>query len=120
MKPIKSYKDLEIWQEGIQLVNTVYTLTSRFPKEEIYGLTSQMRRAAVSVPTNIAEGYARHHRAELRQFLYIALGSSAELDTLSVVSSQGGYVSQEELSTGLDQPLTRLRYKTLALLRRLK
>ena len=120
MKPIRSYKDLEIWQEGIELVTTVYKLTNDFPKEELYGLTSQLRRAAVSVPANIAEGYARNHRAELRQFLYIALASLAELETLSIIAVRLGYTSQGDFSARTEQPLTQLRYKTLAFLRSLK
>lgn len=120
MKPIKSYKDLEIWQEGIQFVRKIYALTNAFPREELYGLTSQMRRAAVSVPANIAEGYVRNHRAELRQFLYIALGSLAELETLSVVACQLGYITQDQFSSEIERPLPQLRYKTLALLRCLR
>ena len=120
MNPIKSYKDLEIWQEGIELVGTVYKLTSTFPKDELYGLTSQMRRAAVSVPSNIAEGYARHHRPELRQFLYVSLGSLAELETLSIVAARLGYIDAKNFSTTVEQPLVRLRHKTLALLRCLR
>lgn len=120
VRPIKSYKDLEIWQEGLRLVNVVYKLTSVFPKEETYGLTSQLRRAALSVPSNMAEGYARNHRAELRQFLYIALGSLAELETLGLVACQLGYIGQSDLSAEFEQPLAQLRYKTLAFLRSLK
>ena len=120
MKPIKSYRDLEIWQEGIRLVNTIYKLTSTFPKDESYGLISQMRRAAVSVPVNIAEGYARNHRAELRQFLYVALGSLAELETLSIVACQLSYLSQACLSRELESSIAVLRFKTLAFLRHLR
>ena len=120
MKPIKSYKDLEIWQEGIQLISTVYKSTSTFPRDELYGLTSQMRRAAVSTPTNIAEGYTRNHRAELRQFLYISLGSLAEVETLVVVSVQLGYVDQRRASVELEQPLTQLHHRILAFLRCLR
>jgi four helix bundle protein len=117
---IKSYKDLEIWQEGIRLVREIYALTKEFPKEELYGLTSQMRRAAVSIPANIAEGYARHHRNEYRQFLYITLGSLAELETLGIVSCELTLLAPEQLTQYFDQPIASLRNKTLALLRRLK
>ena len=120
VKPIRSYQDLEIWQEGIQLVSQVYNMTKEFPREENYGLTSQMRRAAVSVPTNITEGYARNHRAELRQFLYIALGSLAELETLGIVASELGYIERDQVTTTFAQPFTRLRHRTLALLRKLR
>jgi len=78
---IKSYKDLEIWQESMEIVKKVYKITTQLPKEEIYGLISQLRRAAISVPSNIAEGQQRQHRNEFRQFLYQSLGSLAELET---------------------------------------
>ncbi len=74
---IKSFKDLKIWQKGIEIVKDVYDITKSFPKEELYGLTSQMRRCAVSIPSNIAEGFKRYHNKEFKQFLYITLGSSA-------------------------------------------
>jgi len=77
---IKNFEDLRIWQKGIEVVKDVYILTKKFPKEELYGLTSQMRRSAVSIPSNIAEGFRRYHNKEYKQFLYIVLGSCAELD----------------------------------------
>ncbi len=119
-KPINSYKDLEIWQEGVRLVSNFYKLTSDFPKEENYGLTSQMRRAAISVPANIAEGYARNHRAELRQFLYIALGSLAELETLSLIARELGYTDHSPTAVQLEQSVVQLRHRTLAFLRSLR
>lgn len=79
--PIYSYKDLIVWQRAIQLVKLIYQLTSNFPKEEIYGITSQMRRAAVSIPSNIAEGRRRGGKKEFNQFLLIAYSSGAELET---------------------------------------
>lgn len=78
---IYSHKDLIVWQKAMELVVAVYNLTNKFPKEEIYGLTSQMRRAAVSVPSNIAEGKKRGTRKDYRQFLLVAYGSGAELET---------------------------------------
>ena len=83
---MKSHKDLDVWKDGIQLVKTVYVATNGYPKEEMYGLASQMRRAAVSVVSNIAEGAARQGNKEFVQFLYIALGSASELDTQIEVS----------------------------------
>lgn len=77
----KSYKDLAVWQKSIDLVADVYGLTERFPQFEVYGLTSQMRRAAVSIPSNIAEGQKRGHSKEFLRFLYISYGSGAELET---------------------------------------
>lgn len=77
----KAYKDLIVWQKGIDLAVRVYELTDKFPKEEVYGLTSQMRRAAVSVSSNIAEGRCRGTKKDFCHFLHMALGSAAELET---------------------------------------
>ena len=79
--PINSYKELFVWQKGIELSKQIYYLTEKFPKEEIYGITSQMRRAAISIPSNIAEGRNRGTRKDFVQFLRISLGSLAELKT---------------------------------------
>jgi four helix bundle protein len=78
---VQSFRDLEVWKRSIQMTVSIYRLTQGFPKEEIYGLTSQMRRAAVSVPSNIAEGHGRLNKGEYRQFLGIARGSNFELQT---------------------------------------
>jgi len=78
---VQSFRDLEIWKRSIQMTVSIYRLTQGFPKEEIYGLTSQMRRSAVSVPSNIAEGHGRLNKGEYRQFLGIARGSNFELQT---------------------------------------
>lgn len=83
---IHSYKELIVWQKSIQLVIEVYKLTRKYPSEEIYGITSQTRRAAVSIPSNIAEGRYRGTRKDYRQFLKIAYASGAELETLIVIS----------------------------------
>lgn len=76
-----TYKDLIVWQKSVELATKIYGLTNTFPKEELYGLTSQMRRAAVSIPSNIAEGKLRGTRKECRQFMLIAFGSGGELET---------------------------------------
>jgi four helix bundle protein len=76
-----SYRDLLVWQKAIALVTEIYELTEKFPKSETYGLTSQMQRAAIAIPSNIAEGQKRGHRKEFLQFLYISYGSGAELET---------------------------------------
>ena len=89
---IKSFKDLRIWQRGIQLVEDVYAASRSFPKEERYGLQSQLRRAAVSIPSNIAEGFARLHNKEYRNFLYISLGSCAELTTQVIIAGRLKYI----------------------------
>jgi four helix bundle protein len=81
MDKISGHKDLNVWKKSMQFVMEIYSLTSHFPKEEIYGLTSQIRRAAVSIPSNISEGAARQTKKEFCQFLYIAMGSLAELET---------------------------------------
>ncbi len=80
-QPIKTYKDLIVWQKSMELVVVIYTLTEEFPKIEIYGLTSQMRRASISIPSNIAEGRRRGSKKDYRQFLLIAYASGAELET---------------------------------------
>jgi four helix bundle protein len=91
---VKSYKDLLVWQNGIELVKQVYVMTQQFPSEEKFGLVSQMRRAGVSVPSNIAEGQARKSTAEFTQFLSITQGSLAELETQLIVSIELGFCSQ--------------------------
>lgn len=82
---LKSYKELIVWQKSIELVKEVYKLTYEFPKSELYGLYSQMQRATVSIPSNIAEGYSRKNLKEYIQFLHIAYGSSAELETQLII-----------------------------------
>lgn len=78
---VKSYKELIVWQRSMELVKEIYLTTDKFPRDELYGLTSQMQRAAVAISSNIAEGYLRFHRKEFVQFLSISLGSAAELET---------------------------------------
>ena len=78
---INSHKDLKVYQEALLLVKDIYCITSNFPKEELYGLTSQMKRCVISIPSNIAEGSGRKGNAELIRFLYISLGSLSELET---------------------------------------
>jgi four helix bundle protein len=80
-----THKDLDIWRLGIELVEKGYKITAGYPKEEIDGLTNQMRRASVSIPSNISEGAARSSKKELIQFLYVALGSLAELETQTII-----------------------------------
>ena len=94
---LKSYKDLKVWQKSYQLCLDIYKLTKEFPKEELYGLTSQIRRAAVSVPSNIAEGYGRKTTPEYLRSLYIAYGSNCELETQILLSGDLGYCKPEQL-----------------------
>ena len=92
---IKNFRDLDVWRLAMEIVGDIYKYTKAFPKEEIYGLVSQMRRSAVSIASNIAEGFNRYHNKEYRQFLYIALGSCAELETQIEVSLLFGYLTQD-------------------------
>ncbi len=85
---IKTYKDLTVWQKSFKLALEVYKVTKKFPRSELYGLTSQIRRAAFSIPSNIAEGYARHRLAEYIQFLRIAFASGAELETQLLIAKE--------------------------------
>jgi len=94
---VKDYKDLKVWQKGIEISDKVYALTAKFPREELFGLTLQMRKASVSIPSNISEGFMRGHTNEYRQFLRISLGSSAELDTQSIIASRRQYITKKEL-----------------------
>jgi four helix bundle protein len=94
---VKSYKDLIVWKKAIEMVLEIYKIVSIFPSEERYALTSQIRRSAVSVPSNIAEGHSRQHSSEFRQFIYIALGSLAELDTQLIIAEKLQYIREEEL-----------------------
>ena len=115
---IKSHRDLKIWQKGIELVKIVYLLTRKFPKSETFGLANQMQRSAVSIPSNIAEGQARQHTGEYRQFLYTALGSAAELDTQTVIACELGYIDKEE-STKIEESIGEIRRMTYTLISRL-
>lgn len=90
----KSFRDLAVWQKGIQLTVLVYQLTKSFPREEIYGLTAQMRRAAISIPSNVAEGAGRLNSPEYRQFLGVARGSNFELLTQLQISKELHFVSE--------------------------
>ena len=92
---IKNFRDLDVWRLAMEIVGDIYKYTKAFPKEEIYGLVSQMRRSAVSIASNIAEGFNRYHNKEYRQFLYIALGSCAELETQVEVSLLLVYITQD-------------------------
>ena len=83
---MKSHKDLIVWQKSMLLVKRLYEITSSYPKDEIFGITSQMRRAAVSIPSNIAEGYGRLYEKDTVRFLSTALGSASELETQMLIS----------------------------------
>lgn len=102
----RGYRDLIVWNKSMDLVSEVYRLTKRFPREETYGLISQLRRAAVSVPSNIAEGQGRHYRREFVHFLRTARGSVMEIETQVLISSRLGYIDDAEgraLLAGCDE-----------------
>ncbi|MFO7882020.1 MAG: four helix bundle protein [Kosmotogaceae bacterium] len=90
-----SYKDLQVWEKSMNLVARIYEITEDFPQNELYGLTSQIRRAAISVPSNIAEGNGRGHSKEFIQYLYLARGSLMELITLIEISYRLGFLKEE-------------------------
>jgi len=94
-----SHKKLRVWQHAIKLVVHVYATQRAFPKYELYALCDQLRRAVVSIPSNIAEGNARQHERERKQFFHVALGSLAEVESLLEVACQLEYITEEELST---------------------
>lgn len=93
--PIQTYRDLIVWQKSMELVVAVYQLTTLLPKDELYGLSSQMKRAVVSIPSNIAEGFRRNHQAEKTQFFAIAYASGAELETQLEICTKLGLLTPE-------------------------
>lgn len=102
MSSLVSYTQLEVWKKARVLVCAVYRLTAKFPKEELYGLTSQIRRAAISIPSNIAEGCGRQYKKETIQFQFIARGSQYELETELYLAFDLGFITEEELNGTLD------------------
>jgi four helix bundle protein len=116
---IQSYRELIAYQKAYQLTLDIYKTTKKFPKEELFGIVSQMRRSAVSVPCNIAEGYCRSHRKEYVQFLNIAFGSCGELETLLTLSKDLGYLvhSDFEIFDKQLKDVSRLLWKLIVSLR---
>ena len=98
---IQDFKDLLVWQKAMDLTAEVYRLTKKLPKDEVYGLTNQLRRAAVSIPSNIAEGNARGSQKEYVRFLVIARGSKSEVETQLLICVRLGYLEQSETNTAL-------------------
>ena len=90
----KTHKDLDVWKKSVNLVENIYKLTEHFPQKEVYGLTNQIRRAVVSVPSNIAEGAARNSKKEFSQFLYISLGSLSEVETQLIIAKRLKYMNK--------------------------
>jgi four helix bundle protein len=111
---MKTHKDLIVWQKSLDYVTEIYQLTKSYPKEEIYGLTNQLRRATVSIPSNIAEGAARSTKKEFNQFLHISLGSLSELETQLLISENLGYLSKDDSIKKIEK-LTEIRRILLGL-----
>ena len=93
-----THKDLKVWQKSIEMVVDIYLATSSFPKEELYGLTSQIRRASVSIPSNIAEGYGRFSNKELVRFLFISLCYASEVETQLIICNRLNYMQEKEFN----------------------
>jgi four helix bundle protein len=117
--PVKSFQDLEIWQRAIDLAESVYRISESFPRDERFGMTSQMRRASVSVASNIAEGWGRGSRAEFVRFLAIARGSLYELITQLTIARRIGYISPER-APALSEEMATLSRMLLSQLRALR
>ena len=118
MKGTTTHKDLLVWQKSMALAVEIHRATQYFPPHELYGMTSQMRRAAVSIPSNIAEGHGRQSNKELLRFLYIALGSLAELETQIILAHQFNYLSESHM-TDLTGKITELVKMMTALIKRI-
>jgi len=116
---MKTHKDLDVWKRSVEFVTNIYRTTENFPRTEIYGLTNQIRRAAVSVPSNIAEGAARKNAREFIQFLYIALGSLAELETQILISKNLKYLNDPS-SEDIQKEIAAIRQMISGLIRFLK
>jgi four helix bundle protein len=116
---VKTHKDLDAWQKSIELVKNVYELTKSFPQSELYGLSSQIRRAAVSIPSNIAEGAARQTTKEFIRFLYVAQGSLSELETQVIVSESLLYIDHDESAAILGK-MSVIRAQLAGLMRSLR
>jgi four helix bundle protein len=101
--PIESYRDLRVWREAMDLAELCYRLTSGFPRREIFGLSAQLRRSAVSIPANIAEGYGRDSTGSYLQFLKVAQGSLKELETHLILSTRLGFAPEEEVDAALSR-----------------
>ncbi|MFZ5452836.1 MAG: four helix bundle protein [Thermodesulfobacteriota bacterium] len=118
MQKSRSYRDLEVWKLSIDLVKEIYSLTAKFPGSEVYGLTNQMRRAAVSIPSNIAEGQGRKSNKIFCQYLDTAIGSVGELETQLIIAKEIEYITAEVLDSLLFV-LTRIRKMITSLSRKL-
>jgi len=109
----ESFKDLIVWQKSYKLVLEIYKITTNFPKDEVYGLSQQMRRSAVSIPSNISEGYGRQYQKEYRQFLSMAYGSLCELETQYLLSIDLNYIKRNEAVENLIKESGSMLYRML-------
>ena len=114
---LRTHKDLDAWKKAIELVEVVYSVTEAFPKTEMYGLTNQLRRAAVSIPSNIAEGAARSSTKEFIQFLHVALGSVSEVETQLIIAQRLDYLSDVK---SIEEQIEAVRRLILGLIRYLR
>ena len=113
---VESYRDLKLWRRAVEMTLAVYRVTTGFPKEEVFGLTSQVRRASVSVASNIAEGYGRGSKGEYKQFLAMARGSNLEVQTQLFIATELGYGNSGQLKTadGLSTEVSKMLNSLLA------
>ncbi|MFA5010573.1 MAG: four helix bundle protein [Ignavibacteria bacterium] len=118
-KKLRTHKDLEVWKNSVLFVTDVYKITKSFPSSEIYGLTNQIRRASVSIPSNIAEGSARNSDKEYIQFLYISLGSLSEVETQFIISFNLGFINDMVL-TEVTEKLLMIKAQLMGLIKYLK
>jgi len=116
---MKTHKDLDVWKDSISLVIEIYQALKSYPSDERYGLVDQMKRSAVSIPSNIAEGAARHSDKEFIRFLHISLGSLAELETQLIISKELAFISEESYNI-FEQQLSNIRKRILGLIKYLK
>ena len=119
MSKMKTHKDLDVWKKSVDLVTLIYEVTKNFPKDEIYGITNQIRRSAVSIPSNIAEGSARKGDKEFMQFLYISLGSLSELETQLIISNNLKYILINDYESIIDR-LEEIRKMLIGLIKFVK
>ncbi len=114
-----THKDLLVWQKSMALAVAIHKATQYFPSHELYGITSQMRRAAISIPSNIAEGHGRQSSKELVRFLYVALGSTAELETQIILAYHFNYLSENQM-TELSSKVAEIAKMMTALIKRVE
>ena len=108
MVNLKTHRDLDVWKEGIELVVKVYEIVQKFPNEEKYGLVDQIKRSAISIPSNIAEGAARNSKKEFLQFLHISLGSISELETQLIIANRLGFLNNKEIFPLIEKERSKL------------